>query len=129
MLVNRHRGHIPKRYSDLVALSGVGHYIANAVLCFGHGIPTHITDTNTLRIASRITGDKIGQERHRSQRARSLISRCFGGAAGLSANRNYALLDLAHSICTPSKPRCTLCPLSSICQYRSLRKITPGKAK
>ena len=116
-LSQQHQGKVPADYRDLVALPGVGHYIANAVLSFGYHLPTYIIDTNTLRIASRVTGEKITQAEHRSKKAKRLLVKCFGDLDGLSPELNYALLDLAFSICKPSKPDCNACPLSNRCQY------------
>lgn len=129
ILTDKHNGYIPDQYYELTALPGVGHYIANAVLCFAYNIPTYIVDTNTLRVASRITGIKINQEEHRSQKARIILKNCFGGDGGLYAAQNYALLDLAHSICTASNPKCQHCPLSRICHYASNINDKPGKAE
>lgn len=127
ILTRKYKEQIPDEYSELIELPGVGHYTASAVLCFAYNNPTHIIDTNTLRIASRVAGEKIAQGSHRSQRAKALIVRCFGRKGGLNAPENYALLDLAYSTCTPSNPKCVTCPISSSCHYASSTKVKPGK--
>ena len=129
ILTDKYEEQVPDQYSDLIALPGVGHYIANAVLCFAYNIPTYIIDTNTLRIASRITGKEVTQEVHRTKRAKAIISSCFSGKNGLSTDQNYALLDLANSICTPVNPNCLVCPISNICQYAAAPAKGPGKRK
>lgn len=116
-LIQQHQGKVPDNYKDLIALPGVGHYIANAVISFGYHLPAYIIDTNTIRIASRVSGEKITQAEHRSKKARRLLVHCFGDEDGLSPDLNYALLDLTFSICKPSKPDCNDCPLSNCCQY------------
>lgn len=121
-LIQQHQGKVPSDYKDLIALPGVGHYIANAVISFGYKLPAYIIDTNTLRIASRISGKKITQEEHRSRKARHLLVHCFDDENGLSPELNYALLDLAFSICKPSKPICDACPLADCCQYSSVAR-------
>ena len=118
-LIQQHQGKVPGNYNDLIALPGVGHYIANAVISFGYHRPAYIIDTNTIRVASRITGEKITQAEHRSKKAKRLLEHCFGDQGGLSPDLNFALLDLAFSICKPSKPDCSACPFSSRCQYSS----------
>jgi len=62
-IVCQFHGKVPSKYKSLLALPGVGHYIANAVICFGYHYPAYIIDTNTLRIASRVSGEEIKQER------------------------------------------------------------------
>lgn len=121
-LVQRYRSQVPANYVDLISLPGVGHYIASAVLCFGYQKPAYIIDTNTLRIAARVSGQEIKQEQHRSRKAKNLLVDCFGEKEGLSPELNYALLDLAFLVCKPSKPRCDLCPLADSCHYSSLVK-------
>lgn len=116
-LIQQHQGKVPSKYEDLIALPGVGHYIANAVISFGYHLSAYIIDTNTIRIASRVSGEKITQAEHRSKKARRLLVHCFGDQDGLSPDLNYALLDLAFSICKPSKPDCKACPFSNRCQY------------
>lgn len=119
-LVDLHRNQVPAKYSDLISLPGVGHYIANAVLCFGYHQPEYIIDTNTLRIAARVSGSDIKQAQHRSRKAKQLLVECFGEQGGLSPELNYALLDLAFLICRPSNPICEICPLADSCHYRLL---------
>ncbi|SFM13663.1 hypothetical protein [Marinobacter zhejiangensis] len=116
-LIQQHQGEVPGNYNDLITLPGVGHYIANAVISFGYHRPAYIIDTNTIRVASRVTGEQITQAEHRSKKAKRLLEHCFGDQDGLSPHLNFALLDLAFSICKPSKPDCNACPLSNCCQY------------
>lgn len=116
-LIRYHQGKVPGNYNDLIALPGVGHYIANAVISFGYHRPAYIIDTNTIRVASRVTGKQITQAEHRSKKAKLLLEYCFGNQDGLSPDLNFALLDLAFSICKPSKPDCNACPLSNRCEY------------
>lgn len=49
----RHKGRIPDNQKDLLALKGVGLYVANAVLCFGYGKRYPIFDTNVERIFTK----------------------------------------------------------------------------
>ena len=38
-LLEQQQGHVPEGWHALMALPGVGHYVAGAVRCFGFGIP------------------------------------------------------------------------------------------
>ncbi|MCH8149170.1 MAG: endonuclease III, partial [Planctomycetes bacterium] len=49
---------VPGTWGDLVSLPGIGKYVASAVLCFSFGQPAVLVDTNTSRIARRLTGQK-----------------------------------------------------------------------
>lgn len=116
-IVSDHDGIVPPTYSDLIKLPGVGHYKANAVKCFAYGKPSYLIDTNTLRIAGRIVGEAVGQDRHRSNDARKLIAKAFGPEQEMTKGRNYAILDLAHELCTAKSPKCRKCPLLTSCRY------------
>lgn len=117
IILTEYEGKIPVESKELMSLPGIGHYSSDAIRCFGLNENCFIVDTNTLRIASRITGNIVGQEKHRSKKARELLEKAFGQESKMTAERNFALLDLASLICTPSNPKCTVCPLRNVCNY------------
>ena len=53
---DRLAGEVPDNWQELTAIPGVGDYIASAVLCFAFGRPSVLMDTNTVRIARRLSG-------------------------------------------------------------------------
>lgn len=110
-------GEVPEDDKSLLELPGIGHYACNAIQCFGSGKGRYLIDTNTLRIASRLSGKEVGQARHRSTDARNLIEQCFGPEINLSADKNFALLDLASLVCKRLNPGCNVCPLRKRCAY------------
>lgn len=114
-LISRHRGEVPEERDQLLQLSGVGPYIADAVRCFGFGHPTVIVDSNTIRIAVRVSGEDPGDHHHQSAETRSLVSRLGEKGDPLFAPDNYALLDLGGLVCLPRTPQCADCPLGDYC--------------
>lgn len=114
-LLARHKGRVPEEREALLALPGVGHYTASAVRCFGFGIPEVIVDSNTIRLAARISGETLDKAHHRSQKVRAMVARLSEDCKPLGPDDNYALLDLAAKICRTSKPRCGECPVQSGC--------------
>ena len=54
---DRLAGQVPDNWQELVAIPGVGDYIASAVLCFAFNRPSVLMDTNTERIARRVLGE------------------------------------------------------------------------
>lgn len=114
-LVSQHGGHVPENWDALTALPGVGHYIAGAVRCFGFGMREVIVDSNTMRLATRISGENLGSPHHRSQRVRAIVARLSEGSIPLRSDDNYALLDLAARVCRPREPLCTRCPVQPEC--------------
>ena len=114
-LVALHGSHVPSKGTDLTSLPGIGHYIASAVRCFGFGLPEVIVDTNTVRLASRITGEPLSPSHHRSRRVRLAVASVVADGTAACARDNYALLDLASLVCRTGRPRCDRCPVVSGC--------------
>ena len=126
IIIKKYDGVVPTAYSDLLGLPGVGHYKANAIICFAHHKPAYLIDTNTLRIASRITGQEVNQSQHRSLEAQMIIGSAFGTAENMTSKRNYALLDLGRLVCKPRSPNCPECPIQMFCDYGKNKAQEPG---
>ena len=114
-IIALHQGKVPVGWIALTSLPGIGHYIASTVRCFGFGLPEVIVDTNTIRLASRITGEALSPTHHRSRKVRQAVARLLeNGIAGCLGD-NYALLDLAAMVCHTVNPACAQCPLATGC--------------
>ncbi len=64
---------LPRGYSELTALPGVGDYTASAVMSFAYGERIAVVDTNIRRVLSRVF---LGEESLRRSSARSPIACC-----------------------------------------------------
>lgn len=116
-IVTAHGGSVPDTRADLLALPGVGPYIADAVLCFGFQQPVALVDANTIRIAGRYlyAVEWKGDARRAQQVVRS-VARLVDPARPVPTN--YALLDFGALVCTARNPACGNCPVSQHCLYR-----------
>lgn len=114
-LVQGHGGRVPDGIAALEALPGIGHYVANAVVCFGFDRRAVLVDTNTIRLAGRISGEGLDPSRHRNRAVRETVARLGADGRAPDADDNFALLDLAALVCTPRAPQCTVCPLMEGC--------------
>ena len=114
-LLRSHGNRVPAETDALLALPGVGHYVAAAVRCFGFGERAVLVDTNTIRLAGRISGTDLDPARHRTRAVRETVARLGPGGGPPDAEDNFALLDLAALVCTPRAPRCKVCPLAEGC--------------
>jgi A/G-specific adenine glycosylase len=115
ILVGKYGGQIPEDPAVLSALPGIGHYVARAVMCFGHGKAAVIVDTNTIRLAARISGETLLVSRHRSRRVQETVARLGESGKAPDADDNFALLDLAALVCKPVDPQCSVCPIRECC--------------
>ena len=104
------KGYVPDDWQELVAIPGVGDYIASAVLCFAYERPAVLLDTNTMRIARRVIGDPTLPK----WRLRLFLHQ-LAGPKGAHAEWNQALLDLGAIKCTARSPKCIECPVHAHC--------------
>ena len=113
LLVEEYDGLVPSSYDALIALPGVGDYVASAVCCFAFGQAISIVDTNTVRIVGRL----FGVPTHAESRRRKPICVLLEGLPDRKNPRayNYAMLDLAALLCVPFNPQCARCPLVACC--------------
>lgn len=119
-IVARHGGQIPRDASALRALPGLGEYSANAILCFGYGEAWPIVDSSVGRTLRRAFGLRSDREPW-EDRATWDLAAAFLDPAN-AAQHNYALLDLAASVCLSRDPLCSQCPLNQFCHHASARR-------
>jgi A/G-specific adenine glycosylase len=115
---------VPNDEDELMRLPGLGHYGRDAILNFGFGVPRYLIDANTIRLASRFTGLDIEQARHRNKGVRTAVGSALGPEAKMTADRNFALLDLAALVCRPANPRCHECPLNGSCNLANTAELS-----
>ena len=53
ILIQKYKGEVPKSFSDLEMLPGVGHKTASVVMSQGFGVPAFPVDTHIHRLAQR----------------------------------------------------------------------------
>ena len=108
-------GRFPKSRDEIESLPGIGQYIANAVFMFDHGVPKPLLDVNMARVLERYFGSKrladIRYDPYLQSLGHSIVH--YHDPASV----NWAILDLAALICTPSKPLCEKCPVRRDCKY------------
>lgn len=116
----RYEGEIPLSREDLMALPGVGDYIASALLTFSGTSAEPIMDTNTVRAIGRVFGLKLNDSARRSKRFMEIMSRIV--SVGDARDISFAMIDLAALICLPRNPLCGNCPLDLFCIYAQSEK-------
>lgn len=109
------RGRVPDSVQELLELPGVGPYAAHATLAvaFGKRVPT--VDGVTARVYRRY----FGLPGDRPPSTDPDLWRLVGEVTPRRNVRewNWAVLDLASSICLPRRPRCGECPLERRCRW------------
>lgn len=133
-IVEQYDGELPRHYSELRKLPGFGEYTAGAVasIAFGETVPA--VDGNVKRVLARLFAiDSEINRRPANQQirqvARQLIDQLPAGQS--AGDWNQALIELGALVCLPSKPNCSVCPLSQQCHAyaKNIQQELPRKAK
>lgn len=109
-------GVVPTTSRELTNLPAVGDYCASAFLSLHAGKRAVIIDSNIVRLLSRYTGRTYDGETRRRHWVRAFLEQLV--PARNYRKFNYALLDLAMTVCRP-RPDCPKCPLSQECNWRA----------
>ncbi|GIU99215.1 MAG: hypothetical protein KatS3mg014_0831 [Actinomycetota bacterium] len=109
------RGGVPRTVEGLLELPGVGPYAAHATLAvaFGKRVPT--VDGVTARVYRRFFGLPEGRPASTDPELWRLVEEVT--PARRVREWNWAVLDLASSVCLPRRPRCPECPLRAYCRW------------
>lgn len=111
-VVEHHGGDFPSDVETAMGLKGVGRYTASAVTSLAYGTRAAVVDGNVRRVLSRLHAVRDLSERRAQDLASELLAPRSPGAW------NEAMMELGATICTPRKPECDRCPISSDCGGR-----------
>lgn len=116
-----HHGRIPATEESLLRLPGVGRYTARAVLAFAYGKRAGLFDPNVARVTTRVFGVSSRRPRpHTDPLMWAFVDRLLPRRR--VRDFNWALLDLGAKLCVSRAPRCSQCPLTSLCRYYRRRQ-------
>jgi len=112
-----HDGVLPNNRVDLLKLPGIGEYTAGAILSMAFAKPEPVLDGNVKRVLSRLADvaepvDERATIKAMWAVARDLVEAAPDGSAGAL---NEALMEFGAKLCTPTSPRCLICPLVAHC--------------
>jgi A/G-specific adenine glycosylase len=117
VIVELHGGEVPPDHAELRALPGVGDYTAAAVATFAFTQRHAVLDTNVRRVLARlVAGVELPDEG--LTRAERATAEALLPADGVTAAAwAVGVMELGALVCTPSSPRCTLCPVAGQCAW------------
>jgi A/G-specific adenine glycosylase len=119
IIVREHAEQFPSDVNSALALPGIGHYTAAAILSIVFDVPLAALDGNVARVLARlfaVRGDLRAPTTWRKLGAAAqtlLPSRAPG-------DWNQAMMELGETICTPRSPNCAACPIARHCRARAL---------
>jgi A/G-specific adenine glycosylase len=108
-------GQVPDTFDELVALPGLGDYIAGAIASIAFGRPVVALDGNARRVLARLFALEGDPARAPTRRRLQTLAEDLLPAQE-PGRFNEALMELGATVCLPRAPRCTSCPLAETCQ-------------
>jgi endonuclease-3 len=113
ILIERHRGEVPRTREALQALPGVGRKTANVVLNVAFGEPTMAVDTHIFRVSNR-TGLAPGKDP--LQVELQLLKRV---PKHYMVHAHHWLILHGRYVCQARRPQCKACAVVSCCSFAS----------
>ncbi|VEC82612.1 A/G-specific adenine glycosylase [Raoultella ornithinolytica] len=109
-----HRGEFPQTFDEVAALPGVGRSTAGAIYPSPLGKHYPILDGNVKRVLARCYAVNGWPGKKEVEKRLWQISEEVTPAKGVE-RFNQAMMDLGAIVCTRTKPKCEICPLSNGC--------------
>ncbi len=113
ILIDSHKGTVPRTRAALEALPGVGRKTANVVLNTAFGEPTIAVDTHIYRVANRTriaSGANVLQVEKRLLKTTPLA---------YQQNAHHLLILHGRYTCKARTPQCPSCVIWDLCEYRA----------
>lgn len=112
LLVSEHAGRVPRAFTDLLKLPGVGRKTANVVVGVLYGEPAIAVDTHVGRLARRLGFSRQDNPDKVETDLKKVLPRDEWVYA------HHALILHGRRVCTARKPDCAGCVLRELCPSR-----------
>lgn len=112
ILVEQHRGEVPRTREELEKLPGVGRKTANVILNTAFGEPTIAVDTHIFRVANR-TG--LARGKNPLEVEKRLLKTTPGE---FRKDAHHWLILHGRYVCKARRPECYRCLIVDLCEFR-----------
>ncbi|UAA40674.1 A/G-specific adenine glycosylase [Paraneptunicella aestuarii] len=128
VMQEEYNGQFPTDIESVMALPGIGRSTAGAVLSLSLGQSHAILDGNVKRVLARYYGIE-GWPGNKTVENLLWEQAIHNTPDERVEDYNQAMMDMGATLCTRSKPRCTLCPIVENCAANELGRQSdfPGK--
>ena len=117
LLLEEHKGVVPRERAALLALPGVGIKTANLTLGLAYGIPLICVDTHVHRIPNRLGWIETRTPEESEVALMKILPQQYW------IEINTLLVAFGKEICTPVSPWCGRCPLDPYCLRRGVERF------
>ncbi|CAN5918253.1 A/G-specific adenine glycosylase [soil metagenome] len=117
-IVSDWKGALPRHAAELREVPGIGPYTAGAIASIAYGERAPLVDGNVARVLGRVFA--ITDDIKSTAGQKALWSRAGELMAALPevaapGDLNQGLMELGATVCSPTQPRCLVCPLARLC--------------
>jgi A/G-specific adenine glycosylase len=103
-------GEFPGIFHILITFPGIGKYTAGAICAIAFNQPEPAVDGNIKRVLTRLNAIQGGtSEGYFRNQMKEMLPE------GKAAEFTQAMMELGALICTPSDPKCSICPVAQSC--------------
>lgn len=113
-VVEKYNSRVPDNRTDISKLKGVGPYTAGAILSIAYGKAEHAVDGNVMRVLSRVLNIDADIALPKTKKIfEDAVMELIDSEN--TSSFNQGLMELGAIICTPTSPKCLLCPVRDYC--------------
>jgi len=109
-LIDKYNSRVPDEIDELLTFKGVGRKTANLVVTLGYQKPGICVDTHVHRITNRWGYVETGNPEETEMALRGKLPPQYW--IGI----NDLLVAMGQTICHPTSPKCSLCPIEKYCE-------------
>lgn len=108
-------GRFPETREELQKLPGIGDYTSAAIASIVFQEPASVIDGNVERVAARVFAFE-GALPSAKPALKKLAEQLYDGNTERPGDLAQAYMDLGAMICTPTSPKCMICPIQEQCK-------------
>jgi len=114
-IVEEFKGIFPETLKEISTIKGIGPYTAGAILSIAFGKAEPAVDGNVIRVYSRVFSvwDDIAKPKTRNVFEKLVYETIDEKNTSFF---NQGIMEIGALICTPTSPKCQICPLSNHCK-------------
>jgi len=116
IIITSFGGKVPDTIEELLTIRGIGRKTANLVVTEGYGKPGICVDTHVHRISNRLGVVSTKNPHQTEEMLRQVLPQKYWIVY------NSLLVTFGKRICTPLSPKCSQCPLNTICPKKNVTK-------
>ncbi len=122
ILLERYGGNVPDRMEELLNLPSVGRKTANCVLVYAFDKPAIPVDTHVHRVSNRLGIVHTKNPEETEEQLSHFLDKTYW------VEINELMVEFGKRICRPIGPKCNICRLNRLCDYRRNRKTLKKRA-